>query len=697
MELIFIIIFMHEPSSLEQLFQEILSKNNFDKLEPFKSESSWSKMTPKELDLLATLFTAEGEHLLLEKNPKALESFNNASKISPHNVDLFYRQAMALGAEQDDTSCLTAACRAVEMTVKLKPDFCSGWILWGNLQMRLGILFDEASLFHQADHKFTLAKACSFDDAEKLKNIYWQWGLCWQCHGRLSGEAYDIHISLEKFSKASELGLSTVEFWNDYGDATATLARLLGGKELLLKASELYRNGVKIAPEQYLNWLYFACSLLRLFEYTSEEGYFHLAQDSFQRAVELNQEDFDVWLNWGALLSEAGKRKQNFELLEQSLEKFSKAFQCNPESSILFGHWGEVLLIWGSFSERIDHFREAERKFIRSLELDAENIEIWYLYGTCLSELGRYFGDEAFYYQAIEKFEYALTLSPQNPLLWHGIALAHFAIGDMCGDVPTLEIASSQCARVVEYSNGRIPLQFWNDWGVVYMKMSEITNSQQHVQLAIEKFEMALGIRLPEEERQVTDPEWWYNYGCALDFLGDHTEDPRDYEKAINILTQVLEHNPSPHVRYNLALAWTHLGEATDDAECFLKSLEQFELLLQENNEDESAWNDCGMTLINLAQLLHDPVHPGKTKEFFEKAEIKFNHAISLGATQSLYNLACLYSLMGNFVASMHYIEKSEKAGVLPAIDDMLYDDWLDGLRQTQDFRQFLAQLKAKG
>jgi tetratricopeptide (TPR) repeat protein len=689
---------MNKPTSLEKHLQEILLKGDFEQLVPFQSEASWSKISPNERNLLANLFISEGEYYLQKKDPKAMDSFNVASKISPEDFNLFFRQANALSMAQDDTACLTAACKAVELALTWNPLLFDGWVLWGNLLTRLGVLFDEVTLFHQADQKFKLAIESSPSlDNKKLGHLLWQWGLCWQQQGKISGEAYDSHTALEKFRQAADLGFANVEFWNDYGDSTTTLSRLLGGKDLLLKATELYQNAVELAPEHPSSWCSLACSLQRLFEFTNEASYFQLAQEGFVKAAELNSNDFDIWLNWGMLLSELGKRKQDANMLELSIEKFSKAALCNPQHSILLGHWGEALLVWGSLCDRVDLLKEAESKLIKSLEIDPESVDTWYLYGTCLSELGRYFSDEAFYYQAIEKFEYALTLSPQNPLLWHGSALAHFAIGDMCGDIATLEVASSQCTRVVEYSNGKVPPQFWNDWGVVFMKLSEITNSQQHVQNAIDKFEMALGLRLPEEERLNRDPEWWYNYGCALDFLGDHTEDPRDHEKAIHILTQVLEHDTSsPHVRYNLALSWLHLGELTDDGDCFFKALEHFQILLQENREDESGWNDWGLTLINLAQLVNDPAHPEKTKELYDHAESKFNHAVALGSTQALYNLACLHSLMGNFSAAMHFIEKSEKAGVLPAIDDMLYDDWLDGLRQTSDFRHFLAQLKGR-
>lgn len=687
---------MNKESALEKHLQEILTKGDFNQLNAYEPETSWVVMSPREQELLAFLFVAEGEQLLKEKNPEARNSFARAAKIAPQNPMVFYRQAMAYAMEENNVACLTDACKALEIAVKLNPAFFEAWFVWGKVLVHMGVSFEEVALLQQAELKFQAASAhIPANDKEMHLDFLFQWGLCCLYHGRMSGEACDFYAALEKFRQASELGLSTVEFWNQYGDATLALGRLMGGKELLMKAGDLYLKALAITTDDPMTWCSLASVYMRLFEHTNNDSCFAESQEAFARAAELDPSEFITWLNWGTLLAEGGRRKMDTEMLTSSIEKFAKAAECQPEHPVLLTRWGEAQMLCGTNSDRIDLLREAESKFIRGLQIDSENIDLWYLYGTCLSELGRYFSDEGYYFQAIEKFEYALTLNPHSPVLWHGCALAHFAIGDMCGDITMLETASSYCARVLEYSSGKLPAQFWNDWGVVYMKLAEVTNSQQHVECAIDKFETALNLRFPGEIRPTRDPEWWYNYGCALDFLGDYTEDARQYEKAINILTQVLEFDPnSPHVRYNLALTWLHLGELTEDADYFYKAVEHFQTLVHNHPEDEAGWNDYGLALIHLAQLTSDAAHPEKTRELYERSEKAFFHAVALGSTQAFYNLACLYSILENYAAAMHYIHRAEAMGVLPAVDDILYDEWLDGLRQTSDFRHFLAQLR---
>ena len=71
------------------------------------------------------------------------------------------------------------------------------------------------------------------------------------------------------------------------------------------------------------------------------------------------------------------------------------------------------------------------------------------------------------------------------------------------------------------------------------------------------------------------DPEWFYNYGCAMDLLGDLDENPECYEKAIQSLSKVLQIDPKyTLVHFNLALALSHFGEVTADVEYFKKSFE---------------------------------------------------------------------------------------------------------------------------
>lgn len=688
---------MDKQSTLEKQLLEILEKKDYVQLEQHKNPVQWSSLTKKERHLLGLLFMAQGETQLSLGDTQVFDSFALASQVVPENPLIFYQQALAYATQEGNLRCLMSACQALESATSISHDFFDAWSAWGTLLVRIGDLQAEASYYQDAHQKFTQAQQHSqHATQDKLANLYWQWGISWHLLGQLSGEAHDFYCALEKYRQAHEQHLRDVAFLNDYGNAVAELATLLGKKELFLEAVDLFQKVVQASPEYFHGWLNLGCAYLRLFEYHNEEQYFITANDSFKRASEINSNYVDLWLNWGRLYANSGKGTENLEHLKISCDKFSKANLCEPNNPDVLSWWAEAQMLCGCYNEQLPLLREAEEKIIRSLEINAENADAWRVYGGCLTELGRYFGDEAYYVQAIEKLRYGISLNQRNALLWYGLSLAHFSIGDLRNDVGMLEEAARLYAKVMECGGQHIP-QFWNDWGVALMRLSEATYDQSILESAIEKFEKAIGgqdisIVMPD-----CDLEWLYNYACAYDFLGDFTENVRDHERAVLVLSYVVQQDPTyTHARYNLAVSLTHLGVLIDDADCFYKALEHFEIVLNEELEDETAWNDWGMTLLNLARLIEDPLHSNQSSRIYSLAEEKFNHAIALGCTAAFYNLACLYSLNKNFTMAMFYIERADQAKALPSIDDILHDDWLEGLRETPDFRNFITLLSQK-
>jgi tetratricopeptide (TPR) repeat protein len=307
--------------------------------------------------------------------------------------------------------------------------------------------------------------------------------------------------------------------------------------------------------------------------------------------------------------------------------------------------------------------------------------------------LGRYFATEDYYAQAIEKFNQGLLLKSSQPLLLHGVALAYFAIGELKDDLEALEKSTEYFAKLAEFG-GRLFPQFLSDWGVALMKLGEITNDRSYVEAAAAKFEQVINGRLDAIDGEEVETEWLYNYGCAMDFLGDFHDDPVYYEKAVQVLSHVIKIDPDYiHARYNLALALSHLGELSSDVNCFHNAIEQFHEVVMHDPEDEITWNDYGLALLNLAVLTTDPMDAHRAKGLFEQAEIRLQHAALLGSLHAYYNLACLYALTDNPAAAIHYLEKAEHSQALPLPDDVIHDEWLDGLRDQPAYRLFISRL----
>ncbi len=82
--------------------------------------------------------------------------------------------------------------------------------------------------------------------------------------------------------------------------------------------------------------------------------------------------------------------------------------------------------------------------------------------------------------------------------------------------------------------------------------------------------------------------------------------------------------------------------------------------------------------------------------ELYMDAEYKITQAGLFGNEHAYYYLACLYSILGRTYEAMELMYQSFYAKALPPIDDLLDDDWLENLRATPAFSQFLSVLEAK-
>jgi tetratricopeptide (TPR) repeat protein len=523
--------------------------------------------------------------------------------------------------------------------------------------------------------------------------LMWHWGSCWYNIGKSSGEAVDFFQALEKFRSAVELGCDTCEFHNDYANALVDLSCLIGRKDLLVEATEHYTKSTTLSPKQYEIWVNLGCANQRLYDLGGPYEYFLKADQCFEEATELKPDESMAWFRWAILYSSLGKTTRDVERLQSSLSKYERANECEPDCSPIYLRWGEAQMFLGAFTENLELLRAAEAKISVALNHAPEQAETWYAYGVCLNEFGRYFASEEYYQQAIEKFQYGLSLSPNNFHLHHGIALAHFAIGEITDDVAMIEKSVRFCSKAFELGGQSNP-HFLSDWGVALMKLGEMTIDKTQIEAASEKFEQAIAKRLESPQGEEVEIEWLYNYGCAMDFLGDFHEDAVYYERAVQVLSHVVSVDPDyTHAKYNLALALSHLAELNADVDTFHKAVDLFHDLVQQDPEDEMAWNDYGLTLLNLAVLVHDPVHSLEGHKLFEQAEAKLLQAVALGNIAAFYNLACCYALTGNLSAAIHYLERAEQNDALPMADDVLHDEWLDSLRNQPAYRQLISRL----
>ncbi|MFT4552517.1 MAG: tetratricopeptide (TPR) repeat protein [Chlamydiales bacterium] len=679
-----------------ETLREIHENKDFAKLKPFCEPSTWDPLSLKERERLGLLLVMWGEKLLKKGDNEALDILKLVSKAAPYSVDVLYRLGMCwynYAKKRFNSKSLRQAEHAFKKVLQLNPFNFDASFHLANVHLYLGITHQTPELFRKAYEKYEKSlELCPEDvDPKKRADLMWQWGRCCCFLGKFSGEACDFREAISKFEQVNEENSPSPLFWNDYGNALVEMGSLISRVELFEKALGFYGKCVVRAPDLFEGWLNVACTAQKMYHFTLKNEYITKSHEAFVKASKIDSSNLSLWLKWGELFLTVGKIKRSRQWIKESLNKFQKADECEKEHPSVLNRWGEALLILGESSKDLKLLKEAEAKILNSLAVAPENPDTWYAYGTCLNELGGYFGHEEYYSDAVEKFQYGLSLNKNHPLLWYGLGMSYFSLAEVYEDVFLLERSIGCFAKVEELEVSFT--QLWKDWGVALMKMCEATGEQEYIEAAIGTFEKNPHLA----NNGNVDIECLYHYGCAFDILGDFTDEEAHYERAVQVLSNVLTLDPSySNARYNLALALSHMGEAGGSQECYQKANEYYHSIVLKDQEDEMAWNEWGLSLLNQAHLFFDDTDTDEFAVLCQDAENKLRHAAALGNLHSFYPLACLHSINGHYDAAMQFIERADHHDALPSMKDLMDDEWLDGLRTTERFRNFVSYLTSK-
>ncbi|MDP1834462.1 MAG: tetratricopeptide repeat protein [Chlamydiales bacterium] len=685
---------MKKTSRIKSELERIESEKAYDDLAPYANGTKWKRWSSDDRELLALLFVAQGEMRLRNHERDVVESFDLAIKAAPESGMVYLRIGQAYGRHSRDPSILALAHEKLSTACSLQPSNPEAWYTDGVILARLGDSYQEIGYLREAERCLKTAAQLHVDAKEPVPAIVLsQLGDCWCIMGKLSGEAYDFWMALEYFRSSLSIDPESAMVWSHCGQAAEVLGRLINKPELVQEAIDAYCQALALEPKSTMCHLLLANSRLRLYlEHGDPAAYSH-AEQSFKTAVTLDESNVEAWVGWAILLTRYAERQRDLDGLKEAVAKFQKADECEPHNAVILSSWGEALAMLGALTENLHLLRDGTAKVLQAIEIESDNPAIWRIYASCLTEMGFYFNDESYYLDALEKIKIGLRHDETNAPLWAVLGRIYTSLGTLRSDTSLLEEALKYFSKASELYNIDMP-PLYNEWGVCLMRLTEATHEKRHVEAAVAKFEKAVR-GYDEAISGKGDPEWLYNYGCALDFLGDFTDNPQHYEKAIQVLTHAVALDPTyRHASYNLALAWTHLGELVYDVEYFYRALETFEELVKEDGEDDVVWNEMGVTLINLWLIMREPTHPEKSSQLLADAEKCLCRSIGLGNTQAYYNMASLSSLCGKYDVAIHFLDRAVTADALPTIEDLMHDEWLEELRTTDEFHHFITRLK---
>lgn len=717
--------------SYKSIFLNLLKDNKREGLSEYHDPELWVILEKEERELLAQLFLVEAEELIshdfqeIEKikfSLQACETLDPRAELAMHIAAAYFRYGLIYRS----IDFLQLALAKVEEIAIHSTDFLKNSYdlkhLWGNIFVTMGQYSPDLTFCEKAMEKYQeslehLEKVLlQTDDPFKISHlqsqkaaIYWHWALGWVLLGRNSGEESDYSHACHLYQKAMSYFKSIpAAFYMDFSTALVSLGTITGKSSFLLDAMEYLklaisdsypmREGkVKEKAQESIyqeSWVRFADCNRILYELTGHPFYFNQADESYEQAIIVCPKKEQLWLDWAKLYLNRGWFNREVVDFESAVEKLTSIHTEKYNIIHVSALFGQSLIGIGMIWDDLKFLREGLKRIIEMLDIVPEHPHLLKVAGLSSLSFGNYFNDERYFIKAMGLFEKGLAFDTDTYGIefLHGLFLSYLAFSELKKEPVWLEKAVEIIERICEL-RPECPY-YWNEWGVSLIKFREYEkyreNLAQYVEIALQKFEKAILLR--EELSAESEIEWLYNYACTLDTLGEMNFDEGLIEKAIEIFKEILEVDPHHRqARYELAVALTHLGEEIADVVSFEEAIELFESFLEQDQEDELLHYDLGYALINLSELIEDRHQSEKAKNLKRRAEYHLLRSSSLGNPQAYYILACLYALNDNHIKAIEFLEHSEKSGVLPDLDDLMQDDWLENLVNTDQFREFVA------
>lgn len=641
---------------------------------------------------LSNSFFEQGKNLLQYNDFSGIQLFDLSEKLDPENSELVYKMGIflldATPSGLDKKKYLKSANRYFKKSSLLKNNSFLLWKMWGKTLQTLGELGNEYHYFLDAKRKYQKALSLITQQSLEIQAVmYWDYGKVWRSISNRSGEAFDLQIAIDAFHKASKcLKNLPCQFWMDYGDCYFKLASYINDLSLYVKALHCYKNSISISISSFNAWYSLARTLKELYHYTDDEDHFIGANESFHTALQLQPSNLDLFCDWIDMLIISGGRLQDSKRTRSAIEKCQKVSQYHPKNIRVYLLWAQALGQLGSIKEQVHLIVEAKNKLSITLEMsEEESIDLWLTHGNILFAFGKYFNDLDYYYQAIEKFQAGLSIDRTNHVLWHKLAITYSIAAHLECDNTIYELAEKFYIRALHHCQSN---EYHFDFAKHLLHHSELTNNQKLLEQSIAHFEQAL----QQKNAIYRHPNWLFYYGLALDQMGDFVEDDNYYIKAVEIFTHVLMLDPQyPDIHYQLALVYTHLGELMSDMNYMEKSIHHFRMAHARDEENSLIILDWGLTILSVSQYCS---HTYEIEDLYKEAEMKFIISAKMGNTQAYYHLSCLYSTIGQLDHAIYFFEKAKVYESLPELDELLQDDWLYNLRETDFFKNFIAHLE---
>jgi tetratricopeptide (TPR) repeat protein len=574
----------------------------------------------------------------------------------------------------------------------LAPERPEPWAGWASALLQLGKIQKEHHFFLEAKEKFQYALArVQALSVQKQTHLYWEYGRLWMELASFSGEALDIRLALQAFSSAMNLlTLPSAQFLHDYGNGYLQMGLLTNDPRLYHQAIHLLRQALALDNGHLDALRALAEAYAQLYINTVDEQIAEKGCECYHELTQKIPHSLDAWLGWAQLLGETARINRDIKKFQAAIDKCVIGHRIDPNHHLLQAQWVESLSYLGVLTNRLDLLIEAERKIIDMTDRFPDDPDLWHAYGVCLIGFGHYYSDPDYYDFAIEKLQEGLSIDRTHAELWHALGLAHTHFAHLVGDQELIERATRFYAFAIDLKPACPSLLF--DAANAWLVSSDLHDDEQDLHRAIELYEQLLQ---SQKEILLNHPEWLFQYATALEWLSDFTVDDRYCIQAIDLYLHILLIDPeTDQIHFRLATCFARLGESSAQPEYDQRAQQHFCFAVRQDEEDANVWLEWGLSCFSLA--MHS-VDPHMKQQALVDAEQKMTRAGLLGNRQVYYHLACLYSATERCAEAMDLLHKAQRYALLPPVEELIENEWLDNLRHTEMFVQFLSSLERKG
>lgn len=165
---------------------------------------------------------------------------------------------------------------------------------------------------------------------------------------------YDLAIS--EYQRAVEIAPWEQTYYQNLAKVCLNVAPVVPDEtqkiRLLEKSVAVYKTHLELIPQDAMSHHGLGVAYMHMAEQLSNQSYYQLAQESFQRSIQMAPYFLEPYINLGTVLYRLGRK-------EEALQSYDKALQVNPYVPLVYLNMGNLYAQEGEIRKAIGYWQDA--------------------------------------------------------------------------------------------------------------------------------------------------------------------------------------------------------------------------------------------------------------------------------------------------------------------------------------------------